>query len=101
MKKISILRQFGTEQFSMSSDLPDHATTEEIAAEVAKLGGGVSAAFIKVCEREDSEKAYLAKAAQHRTDSNKALEQAIKDEMEAAASAKRTIKQAEFVNKKK
>lgn len=98
--KLSVLRQFGSEQFSASVTFDTVLGKEELEKEVANLGHGVSSAFNKVLEREEEEKKTLALASKKREDQNKALEDQIKKEMDSATSTKQILHKVDQAVKK-
>jgi hypothetical protein len=99
MIKLSILRQFGSEQFSITAELDKNAGTKEVSNGVTLMGHAVSEAFKKVVEREETEKLFLIEASKKRQDANKALEDQLKDEMRAANNTAQTVHKAEKLNK--
>lgn len=98
--KIGLVRQFGTEQFSMTITLDSLSKPEDIAGAIESLHIGVSGAFNKVLEREEVEKLQLVHASQKREQTSKALEEQIKKEMDAASGAKVQLSKVEKLVKK-
>lgn len=99
--KISIMRQFGTEQFSITTTFDHKPSQKEIEEGVASLGLGVSAAFNKVCEREETEKNQLRANAEKRQKAMKDLEAALTAETKAAKDAERAGRELERIIEKK
>ena len=98
--KLSVLRQFGSEQFSATVSFDKVLNESEMKHEVSKLGSSITEAFNKVLEREESEKKTLSNAAESRTKSNKELDQKIQAEMKSATEVKQSLVKAEkLVNK--
>lgn len=98
--KIGLVRQFGTEQFSMTVTLDKVSDATDVTNSVEALHKGVSEAFNKVLAREDIEKALLIKNSQNREEKNIALTAQLKKEMDTASVAKGEIKKVEnFVKK--
>lgn len=98
--KLSVLRQFGSEQFSATVTFDKILTKEELKDEVTGLGHGISEAFNKVLEREESEKKILALASEKRTAANKVLEDQIKKEMDSASQTKDALSKADKLVKR-
>ena len=98
--KISVLRQFGSEQFSMSITHDTAPSDKQIKEAVAQLGVGITEAFDKVMAREESEKQKLTAASAQREATNKAAAAQIKAEMESATKAKQVVRDAEALNRR-
>lgn len=98
--KLSVLRQFGTEQFSMAINIGDTLTAEELKEQVALLGLGITEAFLKVCEREESEKKHLASISKVRLESNQALTKQLDEEMKSATAVSNSVRNAEKIIRK-
>ena len=58
--KISHLRNYGTEQATMSVDLPDNASTEEVRGAFEKIDGAVFHSVQLTNERQIKELTYFA-----------------------------------------
>jgi len=96
--KISILRQFGSENISFTevikTDKP-RLTEEEIDEQIDQMTSLVRKGFISVMAREISEKSLLAETSQKRLEEVEKLDKALQDEMKAKEDAERTMMGAE------
>jgi hypothetical protein len=99
--KISVLRQFGSEQFSATISFDKVLNELEMANEIDVLGKGISKAFLNVLAREENEKMILLKAAEARTQTNKNLDASIQAELKSANEVKQSLNKVQkFVTKK-
>lgn len=98
--KISVLRQFGSENFSMSVDF-DHVIEEkDIHKAVKSIGVGITSAFDQVLVRGEEEKIKLSGVSKIREESNKRLADQLDSEMKEATRGKDIIRKVEKLNRK-
>lgn len=97
--KYSALRQFGSEQFSMTIEADNKEVL--IADAVHMLNQGITNAFDEVNRRELIEKSKLIDISKERESIISAHNTQLKSEMDTATEGKRLVQKAEYVNKKK
>jgi hypothetical protein len=88
--KVSLMRSFGTEQFSLTTEVEP----TEVEANQAIFAKAVETQFIQVMNRQTAENRITAEASIERTAVLKAKEDAMKAEMVQVESTKKTLKQA-------
>ena len=94
------MRQFGTEQFSMTISHDNVPSHEQIKEDVATLGVAISEAFDKVVEREEKEKSQLTALSAKRQAANQAMNDQIEAEMKSASKGKNLVRDAEALNRR-
>jgi hypothetical protein len=100
--KFSVMRAFGSEQFSTTVSFDKVATTVEADEALKVLGHSLEGAFDAVLKREDEEKKKLIAASKSREEANKKLTEQLTNETQTVKSSEKTLKQAEkFVVKGK
>ena len=93
--KMSILRQFGSENFSITTEFEHTPTTDEIIGTIGMFDDAISQAFNKVLAREDREKTALIAESVQRTATLKAQNDALDAEMAEATRGKDLVAAAD------
>lgn len=99
--KFSVMRSFGTEQFSVTTTLPDLATEEDVQKALQTFDTALTKMHAQVLSRGDEEKKFLIAASKKREELNTALNNQLKAEVRAATEASETVRKAEKLNAKK
>ena len=90
--KFSVMRQYGTEQFSMTITMEKVPNKKEVESSLDALNLGISSQFERVQGREISEKKLLAARAIERREAVEALDKELKAENLAVQRASRNVK---------
>ena len=101
--KISALRQFGSENVSVTATIhsdKETLTNEQVQAQVDQITTVIDKSFRAAQEREFTEKELLAIASERRTAQVKKLDDALRAEMAEKQKAQQTIRDAEKASKK-
>ena len=93
--KISLLRSFGTEQFSITVTLDENARPAQLYEALTNVDIAIFKMLEKTEERGIKERELLAKSAERRTASILKLEEELKAETEAKKSLGASVKVAE------
>ena len=98
--KISLLRQFGTEQFSITISLDEKASQADFDKAIETVNGSVFKMLQNVENRAIQERDVLAQSAQKRTQSIENLNKELQSETEAKKKLASSVKEGEKVFKK-
>jgi hypothetical protein len=99
--KLSVLRQFGSEQFSATITLDRLPHEDDLRSHIALLNLGITAQFDQVMARELDEKRKLTAQSAEREGVLKAHNDQVDSEMREAQRGKDLIHKAEKLNRKK
>ena len=99
--KFSVMRAFGSEQFSTTVTFDKVATSEEVKQGLEALNISLQGAFDAVLVREQQEKEKLLKASAAREYQQRTLDDQLKNEQKSASDLKSTITKVDIKNNKK